>query len=209
MTVHILQARQATIRDGHFPSASSVVPSPASAGVFGFGIHSRVGFGIGREIAVTVPHRLSMTHSLLRSCAALISLGSLTLVTQASPASTPMYTPAELTVETTPMAVPPLASEAANASLSPADVLVLREPPPVVHPWRRLLKREVTPNVVANANAIIRAHHQIGEEVPFTVAGEQFLARIEEHYHPPGGDKLPWGPHPGVSVFVARPAVTP
>lgn len=63
--------------------------------------------------------------------------------------------------------------------------------------------------MVANANAIIRAHHVIGEEVPFTVAGEQFLARIEEHYHPPGGDKFPWGPHPGVSVFVARPAVTP
>lgn len=167
-----------------------------------------------------------MTHSLLRLCAALIPLGSLTLVTQASPASTPTSTPMQAAVtvaaeSTATNAVltfgvgqavaseQALTTEAVNASFSPTEVVARQAGEPVVHPWRRLLKREVTHEVVANANAIIRAHHQIGEEVPFMVAGEPFLARIEEHYHPPGGDKFPWGPHPGVSVFVARPAATP
>lgn len=75
------------------------------------------------------------------------------------------------------------------------------------HPLRRLLKKETTRAIAKQARVIIDAHSDapIGTEVPFQADGEEYVARIEVHYHPPGGDKKPWGEHPGVSVFVARP----
>ena len=36
---------------------------------------------------------------------------------------------------------------------------------------------------------------------PFVADNKDFVARIEQHYHPPGGALRPWGPHKGVSVF--------
>ncbi|HSC89349.1 MAG TPA: hypothetical protein VLC09_18830 [Polyangiaceae bacterium] len=70
---------------------------------------------------------------------------------------------------------------------------------------RRLLKREVRPGVAREARRIIdsSAHEPFGTEIPFVVDGREYIARIEEHYHPPGGEARPWGKHPGVSVLVA------
>lgn len=40
-----------------------------------------------------------------------------------------------------------------------------------------------------------------GTEFPFSSDGEHYVGRIEEHYHPPGGPKKPWGYHHGVTVI--------
>jgi peptidoglycan LD-endopeptidase CwlK len=68
---------------------------------------------------------------------------------------------------------------------------------------RRLTNTEVTPDISKQARRIITEHHQdpFGTEIPFQSDGREFVARIEEHYHPPGGPIKPWGHHPGVSVF--------
>lgn len=148
-----------------------------------------------------------MTHPLLRACAALAPIVSWALV---APASTqhsidlhrdlPTFSPPQPDLVDTPSPETSVPSPAAPVALVPPEPASSASALPQ---WRRLLRREVTPGVVASANSIIRSHHTIGEEVPFAVAGRTYLARIEEHYHPPGGDKFPWGPHPGVSVFVA------
>ena len=159
-----------------------------------------------------------MTRDIFHLVAALAPIVSWTLVapasqaptspTAVSPPTSPQY---EAAPPPTPLVVTTVTESLVAAGPSPTETEQVNRPDrePDVHPWRRLLKRETTPGVVAQANAIIRVHHTIGQEVPFTVGGERFLARIEEHYHPPGGDKFPWGPHPGVSVFVARPPATP
>lgn len=69
---------------------------------------------------------------------------------------------------------------------------------------RRLTNTEVTPDISKQARRIITEHHRdaFGTEIPFQSDGREFVARIEEHYHPPGGPMKPWGHHPGVSVFV-------
>jgi peptidoglycan LD-endopeptidase CwlK len=68
---------------------------------------------------------------------------------------------------------------------------------------RRLTNSEVTPQISQEARRIISQHHgdPFGTEVPFQADGLDYVARIEEHYHPPGGPMKPWGHHPGVSVF--------
>jgi hypothetical protein len=88
------------------------------------------------------------------------------------------------------------------------EVDVRSAPPPApTFPLRRLLKRETTHAVALQARVIIDAHFRdpVGTEIPFVAEGKPYVARIERHYHPPGGDKKPWGEHAGVSVFVARP----
>jgi peptidoglycan LD-endopeptidase CwlK len=75
---------------------------------------------------------------------------------------------------------------------------------------RRLTNSEVTPDISAQSKRIIRDHHKdaFGTEIPFQSGGVNYVARIEEHFHPPGGPLKPWGHHPGVSVFqVVRGAV--
>ncbi len=71
---------------------------------------------------------------------------------------------------------------------------------------RRLKQAEVTRAVVLQARRIIKQHYQdpFGTEIPFSAEGRAYVARIERHYHPPGGEALPWGEHAGVSVFVKR-----
>lgn len=68
---------------------------------------------------------------------------------------------------------------------------------------RRLKQDEVTPAITANAKRIIKEHRSdpYGTEVPFEADGQQYVARIEEHHHEPGGPQKPWGYHPGVSVL--------
>jgi peptidoglycan L-alanyl-D-glutamate endopeptidase CwlK len=76
---------------------------------------------------------------------------------------------------------------------------------------RRLSNSEVTPEISKQARTIINEHHRdaFGTQVPFKADGRDYIARIEEHFHPPGGPIKPWGHHPGVSVFaVVRGAAT-
>lgn len=70
-------------------------------------------------------------------------------------------------------------------------------------PLRRLAQAEVTPELAAFAKQILREHRMdaFGTEVPLASAGKQYVARIEQHYHAPGGPIMPWGYHPGVSLL--------
>lgn len=70
---------------------------------------------------------------------------------------------------------------------------------------RRLVKAEVTRDIAKQARQMIDAHYRApyGSEFPFESGGRKYVARIEEHYHPPGGEARPWGYHPGASVFAA------
>lgn len=76
--------------------------------------------------------------------------------------------------------------------------------PDVKRRLRRVLKKEITRKVALLAREIIHAHHAeaFGTEIPFEADGVEYVARIEEHFHPPGGEARPWGYHPGVSVLV-------
>jgi len=69
---------------------------------------------------------------------------------------------------------------------------------------RRLTNSELTPALIAQARKILGAHHAdpYGTEIPFEIDEVHYVARIEEHYHPPGGPRKPWGYHPGVSLFL-------
>jgi peptidoglycan L-alanyl-D-glutamate endopeptidase CwlK len=76
---------------------------------------------------------------------------------------------------------------------------------------RRITGTEVTPAITAAAKRIISEHFRdpFGTEVEFDADGKQYVARIEEHYHEPGGPIKPWGHHPGVSVFAVVKAEEP
>lgn len=168
-----------------------------------------------------------MTPSLLRLCTALAPIVCWTLLAPASQEPAAARTlEGDPTLSASPVAVRPALPAPTRAPFQVGTERALAQtlhqtaaifgpetrragPLESVHPWRRLLEREITPQVVKQANAIIRTHHDIGHEIPFIVAGDRYLARIEVHYHPPGGDKRPWGPHPGVSVFVARAPIAP
>lgn len=69
---------------------------------------------------------------------------------------------------------------------------------------RRLGDDELTQGLIEESKRILKAHFRdpFGTEVPFTLAGSDYVARLERHYHPPGGARRPWGEHPGVSLFV-------
>ncbi len=79
---------------------------------------------------------------------------------------------------------------------------------------RRLQNSEVTPAITANAVQILRDHRHdpYGTDIPFSADGKDYVGRIEQHYHTPGGAATPWGYHPGVSVFLVvstTPGVAP
>ncbi len=71
---------------------------------------------------------------------------------------------------------------------------------------RRLLKKEITRSIALESRRIIGEYHQeeFGTEIEFFSAGQPYVARIEQHYHPPGGEARPWGYHAGVSVLVTQ-----
>jgi hypothetical protein len=71
---------------------------------------------------------------------------------------------------------------------------------------RRLPNEEVTPALSRRAQVILDQHNdsEIGTEVPFKVGGRHYVARIEEHYHPEGGPRKPWGYHKGISLFAVE-----
>lgn len=78
--------------------------------------------------------------------------------------------------------------------------------PDVKRRLRRVLKKEITREVALLAREIISLHHAepYGTEISFDSGGVEYVARIERHFHPPGGEARPWGYHPGVSVLVER-----
>lgn len=105
------------------------------------------------------------------------------------------------------VSVPELGVEAEAAEVGNGAAELSAEVEVASAPLRRLLKRETTRTVAKAARRIIDAHAKdaVGTEISFDADGERYVARIERHYHPPGGEKKPWGEHAGVSVFVARP----
>ncbi|HEY6558473.1 MAG TPA: M15 family metallopeptidase [Polyangiaceae bacterium] len=70
--------------------------------------------------------------------------------------------------------------------------------------YRPLKDGELNAGLIAEAKRILNAHWQdpFGSEFPFEFAGASYLGRIEQHYHPPGGPRRPWGYHPGVTLLV-------
>jgi N-acetylmuramoyl-L-alanine amidase len=69
---------------------------------------------------------------------------------------------------------------------------------------RRIANSELTPALTAMARQILARHRAdpFGTEEAFELGGIHYVGRLEEHFHPPGGPIKPWGPHPGVSLFV-------
>jgi lathosterol oxidase len=62
---------------------------------------------------------------------------------------------------------------------------------------------ETTAAIEQRAKEILDTHGDaaIGTEVPFAIEGRAYVARIDEHYHEPGGPRKPWGHHRGVTVY--------
>jgi hypothetical protein len=52
---------------------------------------------------------------------------------------------------------------------------------------------------------LLALHHAApyASEYSVELEGGRYLARLEEHYHEPGGLLKPWGYHPGISLFIA------
>lgn len=90
---------------------------------------------------------------------------------------------------------------------APADSFEPGNTAPSTGKLRRMKDREVTPAITAKAKEIRDLYARmsnIGKEYPVEIDGKQYVARIEKHYHPPGGPLKPWGDHAGVSMFVVE-----
>jgi len=74
--------------------------------------------------------------------------------------------------------------------------------------FRRLLNRETTRAHGIQARKILDStrDQSYGHEVVFEIDGQSYMARIERHYHEPGGQARPWGWHRGISLFAVVPA---
>lgn len=89
------------------------------------------------------------------------------------------------------------------AAPAPADGFDPGAPAPA-RTLRRLKQAEVTPAITQKAIEVRKQYARAsnyGLEIPFESGGKQYVARIERHYHEPGGPLKPWGEHPGVSVL--------
>lgn len=113
---------------------------------------------------------------------------------------------------------PKLLSGSRAQRVAPRDVLKASSTPlqasdpaatasePTLRGLRRLARSEVSAEMLVIARSIIQKHHRArpGTEVSFESGGQNYVARIERHYHPEGGPVKPWGYHPGVSLLKAR-----
>jgi hypothetical protein len=70
----------------------------------------------------------------------------------------------------------------------------------------RLPQSEVTPELAAAAQRLLEKHPEapFGTEFDLEYRGERYVARIEEHYHEPGGPDRPYGHHRGVTLYRSR-----
>jgi len=71
---------------------------------------------------------------------------------------------------------------------------------------RRMRFSEVDSSLGRRARQILddTRDRPLGTEVVFTHRGRTCMARIERHYHEPGGSARPWGWHRGISLFVVE-----
>jgi len=67
----------------------------------------------------------------------------------------------------------------------------------------RLPQDEVTPALARAAERVLEEHAEapLGSEFNLDYAGKRYVARIEEHYHEPGGPDRPYGHHRGVTLY--------
>ncbi len=68
----------------------------------------------------------------------------------------------------------------------------------------RMKDHEVTPDITRKAILLrdnVARWENLGQQYLLHSGGETFIARVERHYHPPGGPIRPWGPHPGITVL--------
>lgn len=63
------------------------------------------------------------------------------------------------------------------------------------------------PSRQVSAKAKELLSNKMGEEFKFNIAGVDYFARLEPHYHPPGYVGGPNGWHKGVSVYVSKSAL--
>ena len=68
-------------------------------------------------------------------------------------------------------------------------------------PGYRPLTGKIPSGVVAKAKSLLS--QPMGSEHPFELDGKRYLARLENHYHPPGFKGGPNGWHKGTTVYVA------
>lgn len=68
---------------------------------------------------------------------------------------------------------------------------------------RPLKGNEVTPDIKNQAEIVLRNLYgkPYGSEEKFEIEGKQYVGRLEQHYHEPGGSKKPYGNHPGITVY--------
>jgi hypothetical protein len=66
-------------------------------------------------------------------------------------------------------------------------------------------KAETTPEVVERAERILAEHGDapVGTEIPFTLNGKRYVARVETHDNPDAAVGRPPGEHKGITVYVA------
>lgn len=71
---------------------------------------------------------------------------------------------------------------------------------------RRLKQAETTREHGIKAREILNSTRDkaFGSDVPFELDGKFYVARIEHHYHEPGGQARPWGWHRGISLFAVE-----
>ena len=103
-------------------------------------------------------------------------------------------------VETSPSAQP--TSKAADSEQAQPSA----EPKATQRVVRKIKNAEMTVPVVKKARQIIDQNYKkpLGYEVEFEIEGKHFVGRVEQHYHPPGGELRPWGYHKGCSLYVVE-----
>jgi hypothetical protein len=71
--------------------------------------------------------------------------------------------------------------------------------------WRRVTGAEVSPDLVAQANALRNTSGfktmPYGTLSSFVSNGKTYATWIEQHFHEPGGAAKPWGLHHGVTLL--------
>jgi len=83
--------------------------------------------------------------------------------------------------------------------------------------YQPLASKEITPEISQVARQLLGG--AMGTQTPFSIDDQQFMARVEPHYHqpPPEGSSpeeqarypKPWGWHHGVTVYKSQGAVAP
>jgi hypothetical protein len=140
------------------------------------------------------PRNKKTTALWILGCILSVHLGNAT-PTLAAPAPAPAPEPAALVVETPkPVAEEPVAAQAEAKTEPAAPQRTLRE----------IKNSEMSVAVVKKAREIINENYKkpFGTEIDFEMNGKHFVGRIEQHYHPPGGELHPWGYHAGCSLYV-------